>query len=204
MRPKFSISFALLLERGRGEDRVRAAPAVSQACSKRICCPRAYRFSGEHTGLPHATALRLIRDRPGDPAFCDTIALGQLSPPSNLTPASGRRTQSISPYAKTALVSRGSASIASHRTVVTIAIAPLVAVDGAIKRLIWPDDQAEYFRFRGLTQFPIIGSDFPVGLLCRRASLRSRLRENEITFQSGHAGRSDRPTLRTDIRSRRR
>jgi len=22
-------------------------------------------------------ALRLIRDRPGDPAFCDTIALGQ-------------------------------------------------------------------------------------------------------------------------------
>jgi hypothetical protein len=64
-------------QRGRGEDRVRAAPAVSQACCKRICCPRAYRFSGEHTGLPHAMALRLIRDRPGDPAFRDTIALGQ-------------------------------------------------------------------------------------------------------------------------------
>ena len=52
MRPKFSVSFALLRERGRGEDRVRAAPAVSQACCKRICCPRAYRFSGEPPASP--------------------------------------------------------------------------------------------------------------------------------------------------------
>jgi hypothetical protein len=29
----------------------------------------------EASGLPCAMALRLIRDRPGDPAFCDTIAL---------------------------------------------------------------------------------------------------------------------------------
>src|SRR5258707_8429874 len=94
----FAIDLALEI-RGRGEDRVRAAPAVSQACCKEMCCPRAYRFSGEHTGLPHAMALRLIRDRPGDPAFRDTIALGQRWPPSNLTPASGRRTQTTSPYA---------------------------------------------------------------------------------------------------------
>src|ERR1700712_588793 len=116
--------------RGRGEDRVRAAPAVSQAYCKEICCPRAYRFSGEHTGLPHAMALRLIRDRPGDPAFCDTIVLRQRWRPSNLTPASGRRTQTISPYAKATLVSRSLASIASHRTVVTVASAPLIAGDG--------------------------------------------------------------------------
>src|SRR5258708_17644315 len=38
--------------RGRREDRVRAAPAVSQACCKKICCPRAYRFSGEHPAFP--------------------------------------------------------------------------------------------------------------------------------------------------------
>src|SRR3984885_10149874 len=38
--------------RGRGEDRVRAAPAVSQACCKEIGCPRAYRFSGEHPAFP--------------------------------------------------------------------------------------------------------------------------------------------------------
>ena len=31
---------------------MRAAPAVSQACCKKICCPRAYRFSGEHPAFP--------------------------------------------------------------------------------------------------------------------------------------------------------
>jgi hypothetical protein len=31
LRPKFFISFSLLKRRGRREDRVRAAPAVSQA-----------------------------------------------------------------------------------------------------------------------------------------------------------------------------
>ena len=64
-------------------------------------------------GLPCAMALRLIRDRPGDPAFCDTIAGLRLSPLANLTPASGRRTQTISPYARTALVSR---SLRVHRS----------------------------------------------------------------------------------------
>src|ERR1700712_1465246 len=69
-------------------------------------------------------ALRLIRDRPGDPAFCDTIASSKLSLLANLTPASGRQTQTTSPYARarlrqkatpgeTALVSRDLTSIAS-------------------------------------------------------------------------------------------
>src|ERR1700712_1245107 len=49
--PKFCISLALK-HRGRREDRVRAAPAVSQACCKKICCPRAYRFSGEPPAFP--------------------------------------------------------------------------------------------------------------------------------------------------------
>ena len=52
MRPRFCMTFALSPKRGRGEDRVRAAPAVSQACCKEICCPRAYRFSGEHPAFP--------------------------------------------------------------------------------------------------------------------------------------------------------
>src|ERR1700710_1748970 len=62
--------------RGRREDRVRAAPAVSQAMCIKMC---AYEHTGlaEASGLPCAMALRLIRDRPGDPAFRDTIALGQ-------------------------------------------------------------------------------------------------------------------------------
>ena len=31
---------------------MRSAPAVSQAVAKEICCPRAYRFSGEHPAFP--------------------------------------------------------------------------------------------------------------------------------------------------------
>ena len=117
------------------------APPGSEDAGKTGCAPHprsrrpfairnaAYEHTGlaEASGLPCAMALRLIRDRPGDPALCDTIALGQLSPPLDLTPASGRRTQSTSPYARTrlhrkavpgtaTLVSRCLASIASHRT----------------------------------------------------------------------------------------
>src|ERR1700710_2494958 len=151
MRPKFFISFALE-NRGRREDRVRAAPAVSYAIV-------ATRFAHEHTGLaeasglPCAMALRLIRDRPGDPAFCDTIALGQRWPPSNLTPASGRRTQTISPYARTTLVSRDPASTASHRTFVTIALAPLTAGDGRSYAFDLSDGASDLFLICGLTLF---------------------------------------------------
>jgi hypothetical protein len=53
---------------------------------------------------------------------------------------------------------------------VTIAIAPLVAVDGRIEHLIWVADKAEYFQFAGLTTFLKIRSDLPDGLICRRAT----------------------------------
>src|SRR3954471_17264325 len=85
----------------------------------------------EASGLPCAMALRLIRDRPGD-RLCCHHRRWKLSLTSDLTPAPGRRTLTISPYANATLVSRDLASIASRRTVVTIAIAPLVAVDGLI------------------------------------------------------------------------
>jgi hypothetical protein len=70
-------------------------------------------------------ALRLIRDRPGDPAFCDTIVSSKLSPLANLTPASGRQTQTISPYARTTLVSRCLTSIASLPRVCDDGLRPL-------------------------------------------------------------------------------
>ena len=107
----------------------------------------------EASGLPCATALRLIRNRPGDPAFRDTIALGQLSPPSNLTPASGRRTQSTSPYAQATLVSR---CLCVHRIsphVVTIASAPLIAGDGRSYASDLPDGATEIFLFWGLDRY---------------------------------------------------
>jgi hypothetical protein len=89
LRPQVCIWLAPR-RRGRGEDRVRAAPAVSQACCKEICCPRAYRFSWQHAGLPDATALRLIRVRPGDRLSCHHHRQ-RLSPRHDLTPAPGRQ-----------------------------------------------------------------------------------------------------------------
>src|ERR1700709_793538 len=83
--------------RGRREDRVRAAPAVSRAID-------ATRFAHEHTGLaeasglPCAMALRLIRFRPGDRLSCHHPR-ARLLPRHELTPAPGRRTRTTSPYA---------------------------------------------------------------------------------------------------------
>ena len=127
--------------RGRGEDRVRAAPAVSQACCKEICCPRAYRFSGEHTGLPHAMALRLIRVRPGDRLSCHHRREKRLLLTS-LTPAPGRQAHTTSPYAMATLVFVTSASTASHRTFVTIASAPHLGETSGIEHLIWVTREA--------------------------------------------------------------
>ena len=109
IRPRFEFSLALLKYRGRREDRVRAAPAVSCArCTKRC--------AHEHTGSAEASRLSL---RDGFTAysalslvtgFLATIALRAL--PQNLTPASGRRNHTSSPYAQAALVSR---SLRVHR-----------------------------------------------------------------------------------------
>ena len=140
--------------------------------SRRLFATRnaAYEHTGlaEASGLPCATALRLIRDRPGDPAFCDTIALGQLSPPPNLTPASGRRTQSISPYARTRLHQKGHAGSSNARQslpcvhrisphVVTIASAPLIAGDGRSYAFDLPDEATDnIFIRRGWTDILVI------------------------------------------------
>ena len=56
-RPRFCRNFVPPEHRGRREDRVRAAPAVSRASSRERKRTRAYRFSGEHSGLPCAMVL---------------------------------------------------------------------------------------------------------------------------------------------------
>ena len=64
-RPSFSSRFALSWKRGRREDRVHAAPAVSCAtCTEKVRA-RAYRFGG---GIRPSLrdGLRLIRARPGE------------------------------------------------------------------------------------------------------------------------------------------
>ena len=96
--------------RGRREDRVRAAPAVSRA---KVSNKNAH----EHTGSADAVRPSL---RNGFTAyFVLSLATGFLSPSSlrsllrkNLTPASGRRNHTSSPYAQATLVSR---SLRVHR-----------------------------------------------------------------------------------------
>ena len=77
--PRLTISFAPLrkrahatLKRGRGEDRVRAAPAVSCAFDALENAHTSIQVQRKHSGLPCAMALRLIR-APWRPC-CATIA----------------------------------------------------------------------------------------------------------------------------------
>ncbi len=108
--------------RGRREDRVRAAPAVSQAVCNRKGCPRAYRFGGSIPAFP-AQWLYGLYDFVLVTGLIATIAASAFA--HDLTPAPGRRTQTISPYARTALVFRSLASIAPCPTFATMANAPL-------------------------------------------------------------------------------
>src|SRR5215207_8764208 len=104
LRPRFAISFPPSPIRGRREDRVLAAPAVSRA----ICANKTtHEHTGqlEHSGLPCAMALRL--------ASCSSRRTALLPPSpalliASLTPAPRRPNHTTSPYAQAAHVSRSS------------------------------------------------------------------------------------------------
>src|SRR5207253_9659437 len=103
-RPRFASLFALVENRGRREDRVLAAPAVSRA----ICANKtAHEHTGqqEHSGLPCAMALRLTS--------CSSRRTALLPPSpalliARLTPAPRRPNHTTSPYAQATHVSRSS------------------------------------------------------------------------------------------------
>ena len=99
--PRLPESLSLLENRGRREDRVRAAPAVSCARCTRKC-------AHEHTGSAETlrpsprngfTAYSALSSATG--LFCHRRSAGL--DPQNLTPASGRRDHTISPYASRAV-----------------------------------------------------------------------------------------------------
>src|SRR5215216_906742 len=106
--PRFASSLVLLENRGRREDRVPAAPAVSRA----ICANKtAHEHTGqrEHSGLPCAMALRLTS--------CSSRRTALLPPSpalliARLTPAPRRPNHTTSPYASGAYVQR---AICVHR-----------------------------------------------------------------------------------------
>jgi hypothetical protein len=76
MRPKFCRSFRPKKIRGRREDRMRAAPAVSCAkCASRKRT-RAYRFSGGNPAFPAQWLYGLCRALPGDEFVLVTVIGG--------------------------------------------------------------------------------------------------------------------------------
>src|SRR5436309_12706904 len=115
--PRFAGELPALFVRGRREDRVLAAPAVSRA----ICANKtAHEHTGqrEHSGLPCAMALRLTS--------CSSRRTALLPPSpalliARLTPAPRRPNHTTSPYASGAYVYR---ALSVHR------ISPRVRDDG--------------------------------------------------------------------------
>ena len=153
--PKFFISLALENQRAQGRPGARCTRGLAGCCTRDML-PTSIQVQRRASGLPCAMALRLIRDRPGDPAFCDTIALRPRWRPSNLTPASGRRTQTISPYARTALVSRDLASTAPCPSFATMAYAPLAGQDGGSPTSDLPDVPTDIFLSGGLDPYRVV------------------------------------------------
>ena len=104
--PRFASSFALIEIRGRREDRVLAAPAVSRAICANKNCTRAYRAAGTlRPSLRNGfTAYFVLFPENGSFASVvrEKLAL------TNLTPAPRRPNHTTSPYAQATHVSRSS------------------------------------------------------------------------------------------------
>src|SRR5438067_12239851 len=98
-------------------------------------CTRAYRAAGTlRPSLRNGfTAYFVLFPENG---FLASVVSGTL--PANLTPAPRRPNHTTSPYASRTLACARFASIASHRTFVTIASAPQLGETGGVMRLIWP------------------------------------------------------------------
>jgi hypothetical protein len=96
IRPSFANSSApkrkrahATLKRGRGEDRVRAAPAVSCAKVDKKT-HMSIQVQRKHSGLPRAMVLQLISCSPRrDQSLFVTVAPKKREPLGNLTPAIG-------------------------------------------------------------------------------------------------------------------
>src|SRR5882757_3874370 len=111
-------------------------------CKRRRKRTRAYRFSGGNPTFPAQWLYGLLRALLGDQA-CLTPSPALLI--ADLTPASGRRNHTTSPYANSAIVKGTAASTASRPTLMTLANAPLKGRDGLDMHLIWVRRKQKYF-----------------------------------------------------------
>jgi hypothetical protein len=143
--PSSAISFAPSKARGRREDRVRAAPAVSCAmmCSKKA--HTSIQVQRKHSGLPCAMALRLTPCSPRRSAF---LPPSPTNCSANLTPASRRQDHTASPSASVPLVWRHPRVHRDPPHVRDVANAPLSGRDDRHKQLIWVRGQGKFLKIR--------------------------------------------------------
>ena len=100
LRPSFARNFLALEDRGRREDRVRAAPAVPCADCTKKCCTRAYR-AAENTrpSLRNGfTAYAVLS--PETSSWLTPSLPFPLALPRQLDAGNGRQDHTVSPYAK--------------------------------------------------------------------------------------------------------
>src|SRR5256884_8743742 len=135
----------------RAQGRPGACCTLGLACDlRKQKCTRAYRAAGTlRPSLRNGfTAYFVLFPENG---FLASVVSGTL--PANLTPAPRRPNHTTSPYASRTLACARFASIASHRTFVTIASAPQLGETGGVMGLIWVRTKAEYFYAKAWTDF---------------------------------------------------
>ena len=129
--PELCFDFTLLKERGRREDRVHAAPAVS--CAKRTKKTHtSIQVQRRHPAFPAQWLYGLLRVLPGERLFCHRRPLRSvlLEELDASTAASGPHDFAVRNRPRSSVAAI--ASTASHRAFVTIASAPLAGWDGAL------------------------------------------------------------------------
>ena len=149
--PRLELQSSPSQVRGRREDRVRAAPAVSCAIAHLKTRTRAYRFSGSIPAFPAQWLYGLLRALPSERLFCH-CRRARREPLRNLTPAPRRQDHTTSPYASCALVF---CAIRVHRIPPRVRDdrePPLVTGETrGIIAMICPTGRAEYFYAKGWT-----------------------------------------------------
>ncbi len=168
LRPSFARNFPPPSNRGRREDRVRAAPAVSCAsCTKQ----NAHEHTGQRRtpGLPCAMALRLMACSPRRTAVLPPLRPGKSNAPRCMDASNA----TSGPHAFAVRLRHDRLrDIGVHRN------PPNVRDDGRRPSdqdrmgvdvaLISNSVNTKYFSFRGLTRIPKSRSaDLPVGSVCR-------------------------------------
>jgi hypothetical protein len=133
-------------QRGRREDRVHAAPAVSCAYCASKKAHTSIQVRRRHPAFPAQWLYGLYRALPGDRALLPPSPVRGFGPLANLTPASRRQDHTTSPYATASLVrtrlERATTPSRPPHPIprkTTIAIRPSAGRTGEIIQLIWSE-----------------------------------------------------------------